>query len=180
MVDCVLTSSEIDCADPVNGGDPTNWNIDPVSPNFIEVGNLHHKVCVIDSGQLKCSNDGSFTNVSPSQCSAMRCMTPTLNNVRDISIGWRHACAIDDEQGVVCWGFNNAGQATVPDNLVNPRQVVAGLVHTCALTDNGVICWGAQLNPEANPPDEIFIDPDGDGVSTQNGQDKFPLDPTRS
>jgi alpha-tubulin suppressor-like RCC1 family protein len=57
-----------------------------------------------------------------------------------VSAGGSHTCALDDN-GVVCWGLNSSGQATVPA-LSNPEAVSAGNVHTCALNDTGVVCWG--------------------------------------
>ncbi|MEK6578478.1 MAG: RCC1 domain-containing protein, partial [Bdellovibrionota bacterium] len=47
-------------------------------------------------------------------------------------------------QGIHCWGLNDDGQIQVPKNLKNPKQVVAGWYHTCALDDSGVVCWGVQ------------------------------------
>ena len=48
-----------------------------------------------------------------------------------VSAGGRHTCALDDT-GVVCWGYNEHGQTTVP-TLTDPTQVSAGGDHTCAL-----------------------------------------------
>ena len=42
----------------------------------------------------------------------------------------------------MCWGRNDSQQSDVPDTLVNPIQVSAGLEHSCAVDDNGVTCWG--------------------------------------
>jgi hypothetical protein len=94
---------------------------------------------------------------------------PILSNPKQISVGgtsnfgwvyngpdrpqtpnhpYIHACALDDT-GVVCWGNNSAGQATVP-TLTNPTQVSAGSSHTCALDDTGVVCWGSHYNGSAS------------------------------
>ena len=48
---------------------------------------------------------------------------PALSNPTKLSVGFEHACAIDDT-GVVCWGRDHQGQATVPV-LSNPTAVAA-------------------------------------------------------
>ncbi|MGB1585409.1 MAG: RCC1 domain-containing protein, partial [Candidatus Thalassarchaeaceae archaeon] len=74
-----------------------------------------------------------------------------------ISTGYQHACAILDDESVVCWGWNFNGQlgdGTTTDQLT-PTQtsslgidrhavsISAGEYHTCAILDNGsVSCWG--------------------------------------
>jgi len=40
----------------------------------------------------------------------------------------------------------------VPAGLVNPTQVSAGYIHTCAIDDNGVTCWGTQQDSRTVVP----------------------------
>lgn len=75
--------------------------------------------------------------------------------VRQLSAGGSHSCAITLEGGVKCWGSNGYGQlgnGTQTRSLV-PTQVTgltsgiasisAGVQHTCALTTDGAAkCWG--------------------------------------
>ena len=79
---------------------------------------------------------------------------------------------------MVCWGSNAYGESTIPA-LLNPVLVSAGggNGHTCALDGNGVHCWGANNHNQRIVPD-LTIDPDGDGVTNQNGLDAFPFDAT--
>ncbi len=85
-----------------------------------------------------------------------------LGDIREITAGQTHTCALSSGGGVTCWGSNFSGQlgdgttddraepATVEavgggGELSAVRQVVAGAFHTCALSTTGrVSCWGAN------------------------------------
>lgn len=83
--------------------------------------------------------------------------------LRGVSAGYQHACALDPSGNAWCWGSNSWGQlgtGILPwsaSSLVNPMQVqfpagttpvtfraiAAGKNHTCAIgTDNHIYCWG--------------------------------------
>lgn len=100
-----------------------------------------------------------------------------LVNVKDITAGAAHACAIandgESEDKIYCWGSNSAGQLgdrSKTDRLVPTRIgadigdgeiVSAGRSHTCALLKNQTIhCWGqnsaAQLGLGDNPPEDTY------------------------
>ncbi len=76
-----------------------------------------------------------------------------------LSAGYKHTCAILDDDSITCWGDNANGQLGTGDktNQLTPvttlslgagrtaKAVDAGWTHTCALLDNGsVSCWGEQ------------------------------------
>lgn len=76
-----------------------------------------------------------------------------------LSAGYKHTCAILDDDSITCWGDNTNGQLGTGDktNHLTPattlslgagrtaQAVDAGWTHTCALLDNGsVSCWGEQ------------------------------------
>jgi alpha-tubulin suppressor-like RCC1 family protein len=75
-------------------------------------------------------------------------------NVRSITTGARHGCALTDGGAVKCWGYNYYGQLGDGSNADHPAAVdvpgltrgvtaiAAGALHTCALTSSGVKCWG--------------------------------------
>lgn len=80
--------------------------------------------------------------------------------VRDlirISAGDRHACGVDRQGSVWCWG---AGQvATRRADVPKAIDVSAGSAHTCAVAVTGeVICWGENLNGQSGPTDDICFE----------------------
>ena len=59
-----------------------------------------------------------------------------------ISVGAWHACAINEDAEVVCWGDNERGQTDAPAGRYT--AVDAGSDRTCALSEAAdIVCWGA-------------------------------------
>ena len=49
---------------------------------------------------------------------------------------------------MVCWGNDNYGDATVPDELASVVHIGTGIWQSCALkTDGTVVCWGYSYGP---------------------------------
>ena len=145
------------------------------SPKAVVVGDRHS--CAIDDSGVTCWGDSTYGQTT----------VPQLFNPRAISAGAVHTCALDDD-GIKCWGDNRYGQIEVPLLLdsVTALALEAGPWSTCTLTEErGVICWGgygeAGLDEysylAALPPSDLMYDQDGDGVTSQYGQDAFPDDP---
>jgi len=68
-----------------------------------------------------------------------------------ISVGGFHACAVDVDGALACFGDDTAGQATPPSGAWT--AVAAGLMHTCAITAEGALrCWGDDSYGQASPP----------------------------
>ena len=80
-----------------------------------------------------------------------------ISNVKQISAGGGHTCALKNDGSVSCWGLNEYGQLGNSQNIetgtanpnpldvdvLNVKQITAGYAHTCALKNNGsVSCWG--------------------------------------
>jgi len=76
----------------------------------------------------------------------------------DVAAGEDHACALDHEGAMVCWGSNNEGQVTGPQAAGDGwRAVSAGRDLTCALHDDGhLACWGADRYGQDAPPSGSF------------------------
>ena len=81
-----------------------------------------------------------------------------LSNIVGISAGTVHACAVDGDGGLWCWGSNFYGQlgngstngTSTPvklTSLTGVGQVSAGNYFTCAALKSGkVYCWGVNDN----------------------------------
>jgi len=81
-----------------------------------------------------------------------------LANIKNIEVGGKHACAIDAQQNVYCWGENSHGQCGLPtadaDDVPGPVPVAgldgtttigAGDDFSCARKDDGTVrCWGSN------------------------------------
>jgi alpha-tubulin suppressor-like RCC1 family protein len=89
--------------------------------------------------------------------------TANLTNVRQLSVGGNHACALLTDRTVRCWGYNDLGQLgddsrddrPLPVRVLNPAgsgpltgvaSIAAGGLGTCAVLTNGQArCWGRGL-----------------------------------
>ena len=70
----------------------------------------------------------------------MALVTATTPQVTASTIG---SCALKSDGTAACWGYNNFGQATVPDGLSGITSIAPGYDHTCATkSDGSVTCWG--------------------------------------
>ena len=66
-----------------------------------------------------------------------------------LSLGAAHSCGLTTAAGILCWGWNAAGELGTPNSLAGEEfvQVTAGGEHTCGLTTAGLaICFGAFLS----------------------------------
>ncbi len=84
--------------------------------------------------------------------------TPTWQATA-ITVGWWHACALLPDGRPICWGNNNLGQSSPPEEL-RLTQISAGGYHTCGLTEDGeIVCWGAG---ESESEESCYFSCNGD------------------
>lgn len=134
--------------------------------------------CILErSGRLQCmgingsgqlGNNSMMLSSTPVEVRQPDRVLAEQSPWRWVSAGGYHACAINEDNHLYCWGNNNAGQigdGSTTNQLLPARiapqylwsRVWAGLQHTCALTVGGRgYCWGqnthAQIGLATNAP----------------------------
>jgi alpha-tubulin suppressor-like RCC1 family protein len=75
---------------------------------------------------------------------ALRELGADVDDPDRLCTGWEHACGIDSEGKVHCFGSNPDGRSTPPKQDVKVVQVGCGINFSCSLDEEGAIaCWGA-------------------------------------
>jgi alpha-tubulin suppressor-like RCC1 family protein len=133
-----------------------------------------HTCILTETGGVKCwgrNKNGELGNGTTDRSGEPVDVIGLAEGVVAIAAGDDHTCAVTGEGGVVCWGYNDAGQLgdgstetwmepVDVEGLEGVTAVAAGTAHTCARTDGGeVFCWGindqGQLGIDS---DEAFFD----------------------
>jgi alpha-tubulin suppressor-like RCC1 family protein len=124
--------------------------------NSLSTDAIGSTMCTIDQvGGAWCWGLNSGAIINPSGGSYLR-PVPIVGGASftQIATGSNHACAIDNQATVYCWGqdyngqtANSGGSAPQPINsTVKFWQVVTGARHSCALAPIGrVYCWGSNV-----------------------------------
>ena len=84
-----------------------------------------------------------------------------LNGIKQVAVGYNHACAISQTGSVSCWGDNSRGQIGDGTTTLRPQAIpVVGLSakvtqlaltyqSSCALLETGAVqCWGGNTQGE--------------------------------
>lgn len=126
----------------------------------VSAGGRH--VCALtNTGGVKCwgnNSRGQLGNNSTAITSSVPVDVYGLSSgVDKLGLGSYHSCAVINDGGVKCWGYNTYGQlgndttndSTIPvsvkDLSASMIAIAAGATHTCGLTNSGgVKCWGAN------------------------------------
>ena len=119
------------------------------------VQELHGEACDPGAFDTTCPGLGAWHGEVT--CSACLLDETGCRRARQVVVGETHACALDDQGTIHCWGSNGSGQlgigsaepsSLVPVPLAAPEgvrftAVAAGKLHTCALDEEGLAwCWG--------------------------------------
>jgi alpha-tubulin suppressor-like RCC1 family protein len=122
------------------------------------VGGGRHTCALSEGGGVRCwgfngrgqlGDNSITTRLTPVDVQGL------ATGVSAITAGDEHSCALTQESGVKCWGFNSSGQLGDASNTNRPTPVnvqglgggiiaiAAGYDHTCALGAGGIVsCWG--------------------------------------
>uniref|UniRef100_A0A0E0LQH6 Protein kinase domain-containing protein n=1 Tax=Oryza punctata TaxID=4537 RepID=A0A0E0LQH6_ORYPU len=92
-------------------------------------------------------------------------------SIKAVAAGHRHACAVDADGGMSCWGegYPDMRPGDLPADM---KSMALGRNTTCILDgDDMVRCWGVQVPEEYRRASFVSIEADGDtvcGVLTTN------------
>ncbi len=150
----------------------------------IDVGH-DHSCAILANGAIKCwgRNDAGQLGLGDThdrgdQAGEMGSLaTVDLGGraAKSLGLGYRHSCAVLDDDSLRCWGWNLFGQLGLEDqqtrgdspgemgaalptvNLGTGRsaqQVSAGVYNTCAILDTGAVkCWGVNVHGQLGQGD---------------------------
>jgi alpha-tubulin suppressor-like RCC1 family protein len=165
---CALTTGgEVKCwGDPAGGAPPSggaSFNTTPVGvPGLAHgvqaiAGGYSHRCALMTSGGVKCWGANTFGQLGDGTTEDRPTPVDVIglpSDIRAVSVGDEHSCALTHDGDVLCWGGNPRGQlgsATTVDalapqrvlHLAGPAQAIsAGYAHTCALVAGSLQCWG--------------------------------------
>ncbi|HXY25552.1 MAG TPA: Ig-like domain-containing protein [Candidatus Acidoferrum sp.] len=121
-----------------------------------------HTCAVLSGGSVQCWGSNGYGQLGFSNPSTNYASLPTqipgLSFVSSIAAGLYHTCVLEVTATIYCWGDNAQGQlgnntttnssSPVQALIGNPKALVAGGNHTCALLDSDgeVMCWGDLVN----------------------------------
>jgi alpha-tubulin suppressor-like RCC1 family protein len=136
----------------------------------------YHSCALLDNFTMKCwgsNSDGQLGYNDKTQRAVPDANVLNFGpdvTVRSMNVGTYHSCAILSDNSLRCWGRNSDGQLGLGDTTARlapstsvdvgtgliPRQVTAGLSHTCALFDEGIFqCWGGNEEGQLASGDTI-------------------------
>jgi alpha-tubulin suppressor-like RCC1 family protein len=143
---------------------------------------MSESCAVLNSGALVCWGTNESGQIGIGARFSLRPIGAAVSVQSDrsfatVSVGSRHACAIDVFSHLYCWGINDVGQATGAKSspVLSPQRVAIGSFGfrmvsvggdaTCALTESrDVYCWG--IFAEGTSPRLVTLPSAALGVST--------------
>jgi alpha-tubulin suppressor-like RCC1 family protein len=141
-----------------------------------------HSCAVTAESKVYCwgLNDRGQLGVSSSRhpLSSLALRVPIEQDVRAVTGGGSHSCAVDVRGDVWCWGDNSKSQLDSTDaDEIGPvkialsgaaESVAAGTSHTCAvMRAGGVECWGFNCSGQAGTKKPASC-PEAGGNCTQD------------
>ena len=179
--------NEADRAEPPQGRYVPREEIVPPPLSELEAGpyeNIsvgHGVACGVDSeGNIDCWGgfDGTPPDIEARRVSVGIFTSESyqlLNEYPEGGLTEDHACALDVEERIHCWGNDQLGQLDAPKGRF--KDIDAGPGYTCAVGEDGrVSCWGDTRFGIGSPPEGEFetvhtaplyacaIDADGEAI----------------
>ncbi len=165
---CAVVSGRAVCWGKGPLGVNTGDSLVPVQVQGLDSGVTHiaageNHTCAIHNGAAKCwgnvkqlGNQNVLNEISRSDPIPVDGLT---SNVKLITAGWGHTCALHGEV-LKCWGNGNSGELGA-NELLGPLAVsvsflpknvssIAAYHHTCAVADTKAFCWG-QSSGDTHP-----------------------------
>lgn len=110
---------------------------------LVSANNYTPKTCAaLENGEVWCWGDGNGTPAK----------VVGLSNIKEVSVGDTHICAISTARTLYCWGGNNNGQigngstgyvASPVAVSTEVSRICTGAQHSCAAKIGGALeCWG--------------------------------------
>lgn len=139
-----------------------------------------HTCGVTDAREVWCWGHNSAGQLGLGTSDGGNHSTPSkvigLPAIDSITAGWNHACGLDDDGGLWCWGrmgLEMAEVVSVPiavQDSLEFAQVSAGGQHTCGVRrTGGILCWGSNrfLELGSAASDDSVAVPPSDSVFAQ-------------
>ena len=109
--------------------------------SLIEVEDLAAGEYTIEATTFEAGKTGDFRLVLSIEVTS-RTPDPRVGGFIEVSYGSDHACALNADGSIACWGSNEHGKATPPEGEY--KAVSSGENGSCAILreDSAVVCWG--------------------------------------
>ena len=123
-------------------GDLVDENDDVEGTNsLIEVEDLAAGEYTIEATTFEAEKTGDFRLVLSIEVTS-RTPDPRIGGFIEVSYGSDHACALNADGSIACWGSNEHGKATPP--VGEYKAVSSGEHGSCGILreDSAVVCWG--------------------------------------
>lgn len=142
---CVVSETgSIRCQPTSNFSERVSLNIKiPTFTHAKMVSVGRDAACALDDSGVQCWGSGQVVTDQP--------LREKTINPKIITVGGSHACLLNQNDSIICWGSNDDGQINVPA-LSHPVTISAGIKHTCAIDDEGVKCWGSNEYGQISVP----------------------------
>jgi alpha-tubulin suppressor-like RCC1 family protein len=123
----------------------------------------YHSCALLQTGGVKCWGYNENGQLGDGTISYLRSTPVDVvgldSGAAAVAAGVNHSCALTDQGGVKCWGYNGVGELgdgtteshTTPVDVVglgsDVMAIAADFEHSCVLASNGgVKCWGYNLH----------------------------------